>query len=349
MSDFKSRRFRDIKGLEHLFSKIDKWTDISISPEDRERLRYVFSTKWTSAILKEIERIFPDRSEPKDENNNKPTIVVKEKFDGANLRYSKDTETGISHYRSRNKVLANAEDKKNFFNCEKTLRDCEPYINEVFDRAIEKGLIPKDAKEIIGTFEVVAGATGDKDRNYYNSREYALEIVPLDLSFKVEGQGFQSVPHTENWWDVGMEGFKIAQQAPKPLLVTKNLGAALECIAKLRNTKSTLCDLIDPSKCGNGRKEGCVLRVFTKDETNEMYKYVYSGGIAPNKFEKELRDVVANAISHHGSNFDVEDVTDEAVNSFIEELKNNPALRQIARKLVLEKKDKMDCEKPKLL
>ena len=344
MTDFNSTRYRKIHGLENFraFSENDKWADTSISPEDRKQLRYILSIKWTPSIIKEIERIFPDRSEPKDENDNKPKYVVSEKVDGANLGFTVDLEEKKSHYRSRNKILANEKDKKSFFDCGETLRDYEPYLRSTIDQAIEKKLIPKEAVVVTQFSEIIGKGNGSKDRNYFNSKDHSLELVPIDLRYRVEGQGYQSVPHTENWWNVDMEGFKIAQQAPKPLLVTKNLGAALEYIVKSRNTKSTLCDLIEPDECGNAVKEGCILRVFKKDQPDEIYKYVYSSGIAVKKFEKELKDVVANAITHNGSNFDVEEVASEAVTTFIEELKDNPALIQIARKLALEIKENMD-------
>ena len=336
-----SKSFKSIKQLENLnnFADSDQWGDTRFSKEDRKTLQKVCGTNWSKLNQETLQQIFK-------RSDYKPTddivFVVEEKLDGSNVRFGFNMETKTGHFRSRNKVLKNQKDYKIFFDSKKRLDFHLPYIEKVIHQAIKNELIPETAEMVYLTCEMVGGKTGAKDRRYWKDKDTPLMLIPIDLSFDLQGVS-KCVPYTTNWWDVDIEGFKLARKAPEPLLVTSNLEEALLAIARHKNTVSKLCDLIEPSERGNTTMEGCVLRVIKQDDANEMYKYVYSGGLAMTKFKNEISNNLKNIITHFGLNFDEEFVAQEALNELAEEIKTNPILKAMAKEQATKIKLENQC------
>lgn len=365
MSDIESKPFKRIKPLENFpgFRSNDKGGDENLSEEDRKKLCRVFGTKWNGKATKTIEEIFPDaattESSCRPRNDQDPDYVLEEKFDGANFRYCLEPETGTVHFRSRNKVLKTDEDKKAFFNCAETLNHNEPYLKGVIARARKEGLIPQDAKMIYLTCEMVGGKVSLKDIGYWKSKDSPMKLIPIDLSYEESTTARTkdksdcseiSVPYTKFWWDIGMKGFEFEQKAPYPLMVTKNLGRALRYIVSTKTEKSKLVDLIENiqhSESGQRTKEGIVMRIIKKDDPNEMYKYLYSSGIAVGKFKSEMEEVVENLFTHYGSKLsekDLEEMAKEAKALFLADLENNPLLSHSFEKIISEKMKTQNCD-----
>ena len=347
MSGFYSKPFRSINEIYKCqrFSENDQWADTSFSKENREKLRNIFGAKWDKRNEKVLRQIFKERSKLENENENEEdadTFVVVEKLDGTNVRFCFDMKTNTGHFRSRRKDLKTPKDMKYFFNSEERLNFHKPYLKKVIDKAIENKLIPEAAEMVYLTCEMVGGKTGAKNRNYWHSDDSPLMLIPVDLSFELKKkEGSKCVPYTTNWWNANIEGFELAQKAPEPLLITRNLEEALLAIVHYKDTPSKLCSLMKPSESGNTIKEGCVLRVLKKNNANEMYKYVYSGGINVNKYDKEITAIVRNIITHVGQEIDVEEVAKQAVDEFVEDLRKNPILETIARQATM-KEQKMN-------
>ena len=88
-------------------------------------------------------------------------------------------------------------------------------------------------------------------------------LIPIDLSFELkEKEGSYCILYTTNWRNANIEGFELAQKAPEPLLITRNLEEALLAIVHYKDMPSKLCCLIKPSESGKAMKKGCVLRIL---------------------------------------------------------------------------------------
>ena len=331
-----SKPFKPIKKLANIrnFSHIDSWEKLLFSKKDHQTLQTIFETDWNDANEEILKQIFK-------RNNYKPTdeieFVVVEKLDGSNIRFVVDVNDKFWYFRSKIAYLRTSEDRKTFFDCEKTLESHLPYLMKVVNQAIETKLIPETATRVYLTCEMVGGKTGAKNPCYWNHKDTPLMLIPIDLCFDLEGGVSKCVPYTADWWDVDIEGFELARKAPTPLLVTSNLEEALLTIVRQKNTVSKLCSLIDPSERGNTLKEGCVLRVIKKDNANEMYKYVYSDRIVMTKYENEIYDKVQNITTHFGLDFDSELVAHFVLNELAEEVKNSPSLETMAKEFAIKK------------
>ena len=330
-----SKSFKSIKQLENLnnFADSDQWGDTRFSKEDRKTLQKVCGTNWSKLNQETLQQIFK-------RSDYKPTddivFVVEEKLDGSNVRFGFNMENKTGHFRSRNKVLKNQKDYKIFFDSKKRLDFHLPYIEKVIHQAIKNELIPETAEMVYLTCEMVGGKTGAKDRRYWKDKDTPLMLIPIDLSFDLQGVS-KCVPYTTNWWDVDIEGFKLARKAPEPLLVTSNLEEALLTIVRHKNTVSKLCSLIEPSERGNTLKEGCILRIIKKNDDDKMYKYVYSDEMVMTKYENEIYDKVQNITTQFGLNFDYEIVAQCALNELAEEIKYSPSLRTMAKEFAIKK------------
>ena len=328
-----SKSFQTIQKLANIdnFSLFSKYA--WFLRKDQQTLQNILETDWNDDNEEILKQIFKRSNYiPMDEI----VFVVVEKLDGSNIRFVVDVKDKLCHFMSKAVYLRTSEEMKTFFGCEKTLKFHLPYLTKVVNQAIETKLIPETATRVYLTCEMVGGKTGAKNPCYWNHKDTPLMLIPIDLSFDLQGVS-KCVPYTTNWWDVDIEGFKLARKAPEPLLVTSNLEEALLTIVRHKNTVSKLCSLIEPSERGNTLKEGCILRIIKKNDDDKMYKYVYSDEMVMTKYENEIYDKVQNMTTQFGLDFDYEIVAQCALNELAEEIKYSPSLRTMAKEFAIKK------------